>query len=115
MSNAVKIPFKAVVSIQQHLFLQLRLLVTMLVVTVLTSSAYAQTKDHPFYKPSSRAPETIDILSNPYGASRSAPDALAIGDVAPNFSAPKVGGGTVSLRQLKRHGDTVLIFYRGHW
>lgn len=71
--------------------------------------------DFPRYKPSSRAPAAVDIRSNRYGASRSAPNALAIGEQAPDFSAPKAGGGLVSLRQLRKDGDVVIIFYRGHW
>jgi hypothetical protein len=69
----------------------------------------------PRYKPASRSPEALDIRSNAYGASRSAPNALAIGDRVQDFSAPAVGGGLVSLRQTRQQGDVVIIFYRGHW
>ena len=69
----------------------------------------------PRYKPSSRSPEPVDITSNRYGASRSAPDALQIGERAPDFSAPRAGGGLLSLRALRKQGPVVIIFYRGHW
>ena len=72
-------------------------------------------QDFPRYKPASRAPSAIDIRTNQYGASRSAPNALEIGDVVVDFSAPKVGGGLVSLRKLRKQGDVVIVFYRGHW
>ena len=78
-------------------------------------SASEPGESFPRYKPASRAPVAIDIRSNRYGASRSAPDALEIGDIAEDFSAPRVGGGIVSLGQLRSQGDVVLIFYRGHW
>ena len=69
----------------------------------------------PRYKPSSRSPEPLDITANGYGASRSAPDALAIGDTVPDFDVPRAGGGTVSLTQARADGPVAIIFYRGHW
>jgi len=69
----------------------------------------------PRYKPSGRSPAPMDIRDNAYGASRDAPHALRIGDHAPDFSAPRVGGGLVSLREARTRGPVVLIFYRGHW
>ena len=69
----------------------------------------------PKYKPSSRAPEAIDITSNRYGFSRTAPDALEIGDTPANFTLERAGGGTVTLAQKLKTGPVVLIFYRGHW
>ena len=69
----------------------------------------------PRYKPSARSPAALDIRTNAYGASRSAPHALEIGDSAPDFSAPRSGGGLVSLRRVRQQGPVVIIFYRGHW
>lgn len=70
---------------------------------------------YPRYKPSSRSPEPMDIRTNAYGASRSAPDALEIGDTAPDFTLPRAGGGTVSLSGARATGPVAIIFYRGHW
>lgn len=69
----------------------------------------------PHYKPSSRSPAPVDITSNAYGFSRSAPDALAIGDRAPDFQLRRAGGGALRLREHLARGDVVLVFYRGHW
>jgi hypothetical protein len=77
--------------------------------------ATATPTDHPRYKPSSRSPEPMDIRTNAYGASRSAPDALEIGDTAPDFTLPRAGGGALSLADLRGSGPVALIFYRGHW
>lgn len=69
----------------------------------------------PRYKPSSRSPAPLDIRTNAYGASRFAPGALELGDVAPDFTVPRAGGGTVALSEARRNGPVALIFYRGHW
>ena len=69
----------------------------------------------PKYKPSSRSPQPLDITSNDYGYSRAAPQALAIGDTVPDFSAPMAGGGRVSLARARHNGPVAIIFYRGHW
>ncbi len=74
----------------------------------------------PRYKPSSRAPRPMDITTNAYGYSRNAPDALGIGDRAPDFQLPAAAGGNhpggaVELARLRQQGPVVLIFYRGHW
>ncbi|MEM7099372.1 MAG: hypothetical protein AAF541_14005 [Pseudomonadota bacterium] len=69
----------------------------------------------PKYKPSARAPQPIAITSNAYGFSRSAPEALEIGDTAPTFTLDRAGGGKVALQDKLKHGPVVLIFYRGHW
>jgi hypothetical protein len=75
----------------------------------------ADEKPYPQYKPSTRSPAALDIRGNAYGASADAPQALSIGDRAPDFSAPRSGGGLVSLRSVRKQGPVVLIFYRGHW
>lgn len=67
------------------------------------------------YKPSSRSPAAISILSPEYGAHRSAPNALKLGAVAPDFRVPRAGGGEISLRKALRTGPVAIIFYRGHW
>lgn len=75
----------------------------------------ARAEDYPRYKPASRNPEPMDIRTNAYGASRSAPEALRIGDTAPDFVAPRAGGGSLSLQAMRASGPVALIFYRGHW
>ena len=69
----------------------------------------------PLYKPSSRSPEPLDITQNSYGFSATAPDALRIGDVAPDFDVAGLGGARVQLATLRESGPVVIIFYRGHW
>ena len=69
----------------------------------------------PRYKPYSRAQRPMDITSDNYGASSSAPNALGVGDFAPDFSLPRAGGGTGSLAKLRKLGPVAIIFYRGHW
>ncbi len=88
---------------------------SLLCVSLLAGNAARADETFPRYKPSSRSPEALDIRTNAYGASRDAPDALRIGDLAPEFSAPKAGGGTVSLAGARTDGPVALIFYRGHW
>ena len=92
----------------------LALLLAFLLCTPLPMQA-AEESAYPRYKPSSRSPEALDIRSNAYGASRSAPDALGIGDRVPDFSVPRAGGGMVSLSRMLAAGPVALIFYRGHW
>lgn len=67
----------------------------------------------PLYKPSSRSPVALDISLNTYGASSFATEALNLGEVAPDFYLPKVGGGHYRLSESTK--PVVLIFYRGHW
>ena len=93
----------------------LKLLLAALLATSFATASASEATAHPFYKPSSRSPQPIDILSNSYGRSRSAPDALAIGDQAPDFVLPRAGGGQVRLADHLEQGTLVLIFYRGHW
>ncbi len=69
----------------------------------------------PLYKPSSRAPEPLDITQNAYGYSATAPDALRIGDAAPDFDVAGLNGTRVRLAELRARGPVVIIFYRGHW
>ena len=77
-------------------------------------NAIAKTKA-PLYKPSSRAAEPLDISINAYGGSLLAPDALNIGETAPDFELPIVGGGSYQLSEAAASGPVVVIFYRGHW
>ena len=69
----------------------------------------------PRYKPSSRSPAPVNILTDTYGASRSAPHALALGVDAPDFAVPRSGGGVVSLAEARAAGPVAIVFYRGHW
>ena len=92
-------------------------LICITIAAALSTSHQAWSADEavPRYKPASRAPTPIDIRTNGYGASRSAPAALGIGDTAPDFLIGRAGGGRVSLKELRTQGDVALIFYRGHW
>ncbi len=91
-----------------------RLFVLGVVAFLWVSNVAAQT-DAPLYKSSSRNPVAKDISTNAYGASRLAPDALGIGETAPDFTLPTVGGGTYKLSERANSGPVVIIFYRGHW
>jgi len=93
------------------------MVMALLASVALTTPRMGLADDNPYpqYKPSSRSPAALDIRSNAYGASADAPQALSIGDRAPDFSAPRSGGGLVSLRTARKQGSVVLIFYRGHW
>jgi hypothetical protein len=90
-----------------------RLLATLLL--LITGPLRAAEDVYPRYKPSSRSPQPLDIRTNAYGASRSAPDALKIGERAPDFTLPRADGGIVSLAEARRAGPVVIVFYRGHW
>ena len=71
--------------------------------------------DVPLYKPSSNSPMLIDISLNQYGANDVAPEALGIGDIAPDFALPRAGGGTYTLSESVEKGSVAIIFYRDHW
>ena len=77
--------------------------------------AGAEDELFPRYKPSSRSAQPIDIRTNAYGASRSAPAALSIGERVADFTVPRAGGGVVSLSDARDRGPVAIIFYRGHW
>ncbi len=40
---------------------------------------------------------------------------VAVGDVAPNFSAVTYDGPVVTLSDYRADKNVVLVFYRGHW
>ena len=71
--------------------------------------------ESPRYKPSGRSPEPVDITLNAYGYSANAPDALEIGDKAPDFRVVTPNGVTLTSQRLRASGDVAIIFYRGHW
>ena len=111
---------------QRHKGLLFLLIATLIAVLGLTLSGFSPaatdpgspvdaTTVVPRYKPSSRSPEPLDIRTNTYGASRSAPGAVEIGDRVPDFTLPRAGGGTVSLKGALKRGPVAIIFYRGHW
>ncbi len=41
--------------------------------------------------------------------------AVSVGEVAPPFVLPDTQGDLISLRDLTRSGQVVLVFYRGDW
>ncbi len=67
----------------------------------------------PAYLPSAFSDATVAITTNAYGAYGGAPDALKIGDVAPDFTLPSADGSVLSSASLD--GDVVLVFFRGFW
>lgn len=69
----------------------------------------------PRYAPSGSSEATLPITSNGYGAFAGAPDAPQLGDVAPDFEAALVDGGTFSLAQARAAGPVLVMFYRGFW
>lgn len=79
------------------------------------ATGYAEDDTFPRYKPSSRSPEAIDIRTNAYGFSQSAPNALRISDIAPDFEVLSPDEKTISSRELREQGPLVIVFYRGHW
>ena len=91
------------------------LLLPLLLMSLSSVCANTAAAATPHYKPSSRSPEAMDITSNAYGFSRSAPEALELGRSAPDFSLPRAGGGTSSLAPARSQGPVVIVFYRGHW
>lgn len=40
---------------------------------------------------------------------------LKVGDKAPGFDFPNATGKTVSLTDLRKEGNVVVVFYRGTW
>ena len=87
------------------------------ILCAVTVSLAVEQEANPFprYKPFSRAPAPLDIHTNTYGASRTAPNALGVGDTVPDFTVPRAGGGMVSLADARYSGPVAVIFYRGHW
>ena len=57
----------------------------------------------------------MDITLNAYGYSATAPQALEIGDTAPDFRVVTPQGVTLTSQRLRAGGDVVIVFYRGHW
>ena len=92
----------------------LKILLALSLACFVLTSASAQ-DEHPRYKPSSRSPEPLDIRTNAYGHSESAPTALGIGDIAPDFQVLSPLEETIDSRGLRAKGPLVIVFYRGHW
>ena len=63
------------------------------ILCAVTVSLAVEQEANPFprYKPFSRAPAPLDIRTNTYGASRTAPNALGVGDTVPDFTVPRAG------------------------
>jgi hypothetical protein len=95
------------------------LILALILALSLTISTFAvqsvPAESFPAYKPSSRSAEASDIRLNEYGYSASAPDALGIGDTAPDFELATPGGQTFSSRNARQQGPVAIVFYRGHW
>ena len=91
-----------------------------LALAFLAACATASTADDrdlagPMYLPSKHSASLVDITSNEYGAFAGAPDALALGDDAPDFELPTATGGTFSLSRARQDGEVALVFFRGFW
>ena len=83
--------------------------------TSLLMIACLASADIPLYKPSSSSPVAIDISSNEYGQHSIAPDALGIGEYAPDFALSLSDGDLFVLGEEAKGGPVVIVFYRGHW
>lgn len=92
-----------------------KLLICLVIVAISCTASVSADSQTPRYKPSGSSPEPLDITLNSYGFSRTAPQALAIGEQAPDFTLPSASGGKVNLMELAAAGPVVIIFYRGHW
>lgn len=91
----------------------LQVLLTLSFVANLMPNAIAD--EIPAYKPSVASIAPVDITTNAYGQSPLAPNALGIGEIAPDFSLPRSGNGEYQLAQQASHGSVAIVFYRGHW
>ena len=58
---------------------------------------------------------TIPLTSNNYGRFAAAPEALKIGDKAPDFQLPLTSDERFQLSTANPGGDVVIVFYRGFW
>lgn len=87
----------------------------LLLATSLILSTGLVSADIPLYKPSSSSVDAIDISSNEYGRHSVAPDALGIGEYAPDFSLSLSNGELFVLGEEVKDGPVVIVFYRGHW
>jgi hypothetical protein len=98
---------------------QMRTSIALILSLGLTVSTFAEqslaAESFPAYKPSSRSAEASDIRLNEYGYSATAPDALGIGDTAPDFELATPGGQIFSSRNARQQGPMAIVFYRGHW
>ena len=84
------------------------------VLNLASMSNFASVAQVPEYKPFS-ASDPVAITSNGYGQSTLAPNALGIGEIAPDFRLPAASGGFYQLDKRVAEGPVVIIFYRGHW
>lgn len=66
-------------------------------------------------KGSSLIRRRIDEMIADLDARRVAANAVAEGEIVPDFILPSVGGDRFSLEAQTRRGPVVLIFYRGTW
>ncbi len=62
-----------------------------------------------------RGAPILPITSNEYGANPRAPKAIEVGAVAPDFTLLAADESRVTLSEIAKRGEVVLVFYRGHW
>ncbi len=62
-----------------------------------------------------RGAPLLPITSNEYGFDPRAPQAVRVGETAPDFTVPSAAGGPVTLSVLAKRGQVVLVIYRGQW
>lgn len=75
-----------------------------------TTSAATDAKDLKAAKPKAHAATADDELGTlPGGVG------IAVGETAPDFELPAVEGGKVSLSELRKKSEVLLVFYRGGW
>jgi peroxiredoxin len=58
---------------------------------------------------------SLFILLSYLVAAQEKPEGLFINSKAPDFKAKDQTGADVSLKELRKKGAVVLVFYRGHW
>ncbi|GAC1490109.1 MAG: hypothetical protein NVS1B13_19680 [Flavisolibacter sp.] len=57
----------------------------------------------------------FSLMVTVLGYSQEKPEGLFINSHAPDFKAKDQNGKEISLRELKKKGNVVLVFYRGNW
>lgn len=55
------------------------------------------------------------LFAATFSFAQDVPEGLFINSKAPDFKAKDQSGVDISLKELRKKGTTVLVFYRGHW